>query len=53
MFHYISCKNGATVVEYSLLIAGISLLIVGAAFAFGADFSAMFDALSALINGGA
>lgn len=52
MFSYLSCQRGATAIEYVLMAAGIGLLIIGAAFAFGGELSALFAGLSDVTSGG-
>lgn len=42
---YLKDENGATAIEYSLIAAGISLAIVAAVFAFGADLQTLFNHL--------
>ena len=48
---YARNDDGATAIEYGLLAAGISLLILAAVFAFGADLSALFEGLSTALSG--
>lgn len=51
-FHtYITAHRGATAVEYGLIAAGISVLILGAVFAFGEEMQGLFERVSDLING--
>lgn len=40
---YLSNEDGATVVEYSLIVAGMSLAIATIVFTFGDDLVALFD----------
>lgn len=40
---YLKDENGATVVEYSLIVAGVSLAIATIVFTFGDDLVALFD----------
>lgn len=49
---YIKNEDGATAIEYALMVAGISLVIIGAVYAFGGDLSAMFEGLGDQITTG-
>jgi pilus assembly protein Flp/PilA len=46
-----SADDGATAIEYGLIAAGISLVIAGAVYAFGADLKALFEGLGPAMNG--
>jgi pilus assembly protein Flp/PilA len=48
---YVHNEDGATAIEYGLIAAGISLVIVGAVFAFGGDLSALFSGLGSALDG--
>lgn len=43
---YMKDENGATAIEYALMAAGISLVIIGAVFAFGDDLNGMWEDMS-------
>lgn len=44
-------EKGATAIEYGLIAAGISLVIVGAVFAFGGDLRTLFSGLGSALDG--
>ena len=44
-------KSGATAIEYSLIAAGISIVIVTAVTAVGGQLTSIFTSVSAQING--
>lgn len=48
---YIAEKDGATAIEYGLLAAGISIVLVVAAFAFGDELDATFTDITAAMQG--
>lgn len=48
---YIAEKDGATAIEYGLLAAGISIVLVVAAFAFGDQLAATFAQIIAAMAG--
>lgn len=39
-------NDGATAIEYGLMIAAMALVIIGSVFAFGEDMATMFTTLS-------
>jgi pilus assembly protein Flp/PilA len=41
--NYISSQNGATAIEYALIVGGIAVAISVVVFAFGADVTALFE----------
>lgn len=43
---YMKDENGATAIEYALMAAGISLVIIGVVFTFGDQLNAMWVELS-------
>ena len=43
---WVKTDEGATAIEYGLMMAAIALLIIGSVFAFGEDMAAMFTTLS-------
>lgn len=45
-------EDGATAIEYGLIAAGISLAIVAAVYAFGADLNTLIEGLSDTLTGG-
>ncbi len=47
-----SRKEGATAVEYALIVAGIAVVIVVAVFALGGQLNAAFEFISAQLPGG-
>lgn len=47
---YLKCQNGATVIEYVIIAAGVALGIMVAVFAFGGDLGAIFDNLATATN---
>ncbi len=49
---YVKNEDGATAIEYGLIAAGISLAIVAAVYAFGADLNSLFEGLSTSLSGG-
>ena len=50
-FHsYLSCKSGATAIEYVLIASGIALAILTAVFAFGDDLNSLFEGLSGAVT---
>lgn len=49
---YIRQEDGATAIEYGLIAAGIALAISAAVVIFGQDLTALFESLSALLQGG-
>lgn len=49
---YMKDENGATAIEYALMAAGISLVIIGAVFAFGGNLNDMWGDLSTALTGG-
>lgn len=48
---YIKNEDGATAIEYGLIAAGISLVIVSAIFAFGEDLETLFGDLTGALDG--
>jgi len=48
---YLRDEDGATAIEYGLIAAGISLVIVGAVFTFGGDLNALFGDMSTALSG--
>lgn len=50
---YMKDENGATAIEYALMAAGISLVIIGAVFAFGGNLNDMWSDLSTALTTGA
>ena len=46
---FIKSENGATAVEYGLIMAGIAVAITLGVFGFGEEMSTMYDSLSALL----
>lgn len=48
---YLNAQRGATAVEYGLIAAGISVLILGAVFAFGEEMQGLFERISDMIDG--
>lgn len=48
---YLNNEDGATAIEYGLIAAGISLVIVASVFAFGDDLGALFDDLTGALDG--
>lgn len=48
---YMQNKSGATAIEYGLIAAGISLVIVGSVFAFGGDLNTLFSGLGGALDG--
>lgn len=48
---YIAEKDGATAIEYGLLAAGISIVLVVAAFAFGDELETTFNDLTTAMQG--
>lgn len=48
---YVQKEDGATAIEYGLIAAGISLVIVGSVFAFGGDLNALFSGLGGALDG--
>lgn len=50
---YLKQEDGATAIEYGLIAAGISLVIVASVFAFGDDLGALFETLSGALDGDA
>ena len=43
---YMQCEEGATAIEYGLIAAGISLVIVAAVFAFGDQLDVVFNEMT-------
>ncbi|MCB1531003.1 MAG: Flp family type IVb pilin [Rhodospirillales bacterium] len=52
LLSYLKKEDGATAIEYGLIAAGISLVIMAAVFAFGADLSGLFEDMSTALAGG-
>ena len=50
---YLQKEDGATAIEYGLIAAGISLVIVASVFAFGDDLGSLFDNLTGALDGDA
>ncbi len=48
----VSRKEGATAVEYALIVAGIAVVIIGAVLALGGHLNTAFLAIGAAIGGG-
>ena len=44
-------EEGAAMVEYGLLVAGIAVVAAAAVFVLGGDIDAMFDSIETTING--
>ncbi len=42
-------ENGATAIEYGLMVAGISIMLLVAVFAFGDNVNTMFETLDGWI----
>ncbi len=49
--NFLLCVNGATAIEYALIVAGIGLAIMAVVFAFGEDVAALFDDLVDVLQG--
>ena len=49
--NYLKSRRGATAVEYGLNVAGITVLILGAVFAFGEEMQSLFERISDILNG--
>lgn len=47
---YLETKDGATAIEYGLIVALISLFIVGGATLFGEQLDAMFRTMAAVLT---
>lgn len=43
-------QSGATAIEYGLIVAGISLAVIGIVFAFGEDIAAYYQAIDTRIT---
>ncbi len=50
---YLKKEDGATAIEYGLIAAGISLVIVASVFAFGEDLGTLFSDLTGALDGDA
>jgi pilus assembly protein Flp/PilA len=48
---YLKDEDGATAIEYALIAAGISLVIVGAVFAFGEQLNTLWGTLAGALDG--
>lgn len=48
---YLADEKGATAIEYGLIAAGISLVIIGAVFAFGDRLGLLFDDMTGALDG--
>lgn len=49
---YVKNEDGATAIEYGLIAAGISLVIMGAVYAFGGQLSELFGSMGEALSGG-
>ena len=47
---YLKKEDGATAIEYGLIAAGISLIIVASVFAFGDDLGTLFSTLATSLD---
>jgi pilus assembly protein Flp/PilA len=50
VLHFLKDNSGATAIEYALIAAGISIVIIGAVNSIGTEVTAKFTSVSTALN---